>query len=352
MPGPQPRLHLPFANWPAADRHLWQDATRNDDPFSNGPGARLTKSTLHRLWMGWRRFLGFLAITDEAALQIAPAERVTVARVRRFADHLRETNTPYSVACQIDALYGAVRLMAPENDWSWLRAIKGRLQAAAPSGGRRGPVITSLQLRDVGLQLMAESHIEPGRQVRMADAIRFRDGLMIALLGYIPLRHKNLAAIEINKNLIQEGDSCFIIVPSEETKTSTPIDFEVPEVLRPHLATYLAQIRPRMLREPTCNALWVSAKGGALSYSAIGPVVTRHTTQRLGVRISPHDARDAAATTWAIAAPDQIGVARDLLTHSDLRTTTRHYNRARGIEAGRAHAKIIARMRRQRHRNN
>jgi len=31
---------------------------------------------------------------------------------------------------------------------------------------------------------------------------------------------------------------------------------------------------------------------------------------------------------------------------SDLRTTTKHYNRARGIEASRAHAQIIAGMRR------
>ena len=54
-----------------------------------------------------------------------------------------------------------------------------------------------------------------------------------------------------------------------------------------------------------------------------------------------------AATTWAIAAPDQIGVARDLLGHSDLRTTTRHYNRARGIEASRAHALVIKGMRRK-----
>jgi integrase len=81
-----------------------------------------------------------------------------------------------------------------------------------------------------------------------------------------------------------------------------------------------------------------------LSYSAVGPVLTRNTTKRLGIRIAPHDARDAAATTWSIAAPEQIGVARDLLAHSDLRTTIKHYNRARGIEASRAHALVIAAM--------
>jgi integrase len=76
-------------------------------------------------------------------------------------------------------------------------------------------------------------------------------------------------------------------------------------------------------------------------------VLTRNTTKRLGIRISPHDARDAAATTWAIAAPEQIRVARDLLAHSDLRTTIKHYNRAKGIEASRAHNKLIAQLRRK-----
>jgi hypothetical protein len=64
--------------------------------------------------MGWRRFLGFLAMTEATALEIAPAERSTIERVRRFADHLAETNTPHSIAGQMDALYGAARIMLPE----------------------------------------------------------------------------------------------------------------------------------------------------------------------------------------------------------------------------------------------
>jgi integrase len=348
MPGPRPRLHLAFANWPAADRRLWQDAARSDNPFSDAVGARMAKTTLHKLWMGWRRFLGFLTITEATALEIVPEERLTIQRVRRFVDHLRETNTPHSVAHQINALYDVARAMMPEKDWSWLRAVKARLYTAAGPRSPSGPVITSVQLRDLGEQLMSESKIVPGTPVRMADAIRYRDGLMIALLGFIPLRHKNFAAIEIGRDLVKEGENWFIAIPPEDTKTKAGMDFLFPEVLQPHLVMYLDHVRPRMLRWPGCKALWVSPKGGRLSYSAVGPVVTRHTTQRLGIRISPHDARDAAATTWAIAVPDQIGIARDLLTHADLRTTTRHYNRARGIEASRAHARLLAKLRRRR----
>jgi hypothetical protein len=277
MAGPQPRLHLPFAQWPAEDRARWASAVTDDDPFSDAPGARLAKTTLHARWMAWRRFLGFLTVTEPEALQIPLTERITIARVRQLAKHLGKTNTPHSVAGQIATLYGAARILLPENDWSWLREIKARLYTAAPSRGRSGPVITSVQLLDLGLELMAECAIEPGKTVSMADAIRYRDGFMIALIAFMAPRHKNLAAMEIGRNLFQEGENWFVVVPPEETKTGAPIDFQVPDVIRSHLAAYLDRVRPRLLRRPGCKALWVSAKGGALSYSAVGPVMTRHT---------------------------------------------------------------------------
>jgi integrase len=263
---------------------------------------------------------------------------------------LRQTNTAHSVAIQMDSLYGATRTIMPERDWSWLLNIKTRLYKAAPRGNAARPVITSVQLVDLGFELMAESKIIPHTPISMADAVRYRDGLMITLIAHVPLRHKNFATIEIGRDLMKEDDRWFIVIPPEETKTSTYIEFPFPEVLQGDLIMYLNHVRPRMLRRAAWKALWASPKGGPLSYSAVGPVITRHTTERLGIRITPHDARDAAATTWAIAAPKQIGIARDLLAHSDLRTTTKFYNRARGIEASRSHNQLIAQLRRKRRR--
>jgi hypothetical protein len=100
---------------------MWSDAVNDDDPFTGGGGARLAKATQHKYWMGWRRFLGFLRIVEPHALEIAPPKRLTTERVRRFVEHLRETNTSHSVAIQMDSLYGAARTMIPERDWNWLR---------------------------------------------------------------------------------------------------------------------------------------------------------------------------------------------------------------------------------------
>jgi hypothetical protein len=116
MPGPQPKLHLPFADWPEIDRQIWNNAVNNDDPFTDGLGMRIAKTTLHKYWMGWRRLLGFLAIAEPDALEIDPPNRLTIELVRRFVEHLRETNSPHSVAIQMDSLYGAARTVIPERD--------------------------------------------------------------------------------------------------------------------------------------------------------------------------------------------------------------------------------------------
>src|SRR5262249_38774316 len=347
MPGPRPQLHLPFGQWPEADKALWRQAIADDDPFGNAAGARLAKTTLHTRLMAWRRFLGFLAKSEPDVLNIDPRERLTVQRVQPFTRHLAETNTPYSVACQIDALYGAARTMIPDADWGWLRRAKARLFALAPPRGAEGPVITSVQVVELGLRLIQESALRPGAPVSLASAVMYRDGLMIALWGYAPLRHKNMAALEIGRDFFMVGDEWRIVIPPEDSKTGIELDYPVPKILQQPVLTYLEFARPRLLGQADCKALWVSAKGGALSYSAVGPVVTRHSTRLLGIRITPHDVRDAAATTWVIDFPMRIGISRDLLAHTDLRTTKKYYNRARGVESSRAHARLIAERRRK-----
>jgi integrase/recombinase XerD len=346
MRGRKPRLHLPYVHWPPADRLLWERAMGTNDPFAGG--GRLAKSSQYNYLMAWRRFLGWLAIHDPAALEVALMERVTAERVRSFAAHLAESNNARSIASQVGRLYQAARVMMPGRDWTWLGAMKARLDKAAPASASPSPVITSVQLLDLGQRLMDESEATAGNAISLDDAICYRDGLMIAFVALMPIRPKNLTALEIGRHLVREGDGWFVIIPGEEAKTGTPIDFPVPEILEPYLAIYLDSVRPRMLRRPGCAALWVgSQSGGPLSYGSVAYAFRRHSTSRLGFRISPHDARDAAATTWALFAPEKIGVARDLLTHSDLRTTIKHYNRARGIEASRAHCRVIAGMRKK-----
>ena len=348
MPGPEPRLHLPYRHWPVADRLLWERAMDNDDPFAETPsGARLAKASQQTYQLAWRRFLGFLATHEPTALELAPAERITTERIRGFVTNVGATRSPTSVARLVDALYHAARLMISTHDWTWLRSIATRLRAAAPVQAGAGPVITSVQLLALGEQLMHESQPPLGTPISRTDALLYRDGLIFAFLAFVPIRPKNLSQLDIERHLVREGDCWFVIIPQGEAKTGTLIEAPIPELLKSYLTFYLDVVRQCLLRDPACTALWLNSIGGPLSYLLIYRMIRRHSKDRLGVHITPHDARDAAATTWAIAAPDQIGIARDLLTHRDLRTITKHYNRAKGVEASRAYRQVIDEVRRK-----
>ncbi len=341
MSGPQPRLHLPYSQWPAADQVLWQKGFGEDDPFSR---VRLSAASQANCMRSWRRFLGFLNTQEPGGLDLHPGERLTAERVRLFAAQLARTNARNSVASLLQGLHAAARVMMPGRDWGWLKAIKDRVRVSAPAPSRTRPVVTSSQLLELGLQLMNETRPDPTRRIRNSAAIAYRDGLMIALLAFIPLRRKNLAALEIGRHVIRNDKRWFIVVPRAETKTATYIEFEIPDMLVPYLKEYLDVVRPQMLRRASCAAIWVTFRGRPLSYVTICKVFAR-LSRHLGIRITPHDVRDAAATTWAIMRPEQIGVSRDLLGHAELRTTDRHYNRARGMEASRAYGALITDIR-------
>ena len=340
----KPILHLPYLQLPPDDQLAWEHAIRCDDPFSDGAGGRLSQATQRRYLFTWRRFLGFLSRESPDTLALPAAERMTAERVRNFASHLAQTNMPRSVATQVGGLYNAVRLMMPDRDWDWLRSIKARLFAVAPPQSAHGPVITSDQLLRLGQQLMAEGQSVSMGKTKMAGAVMYRDGLMIALLACFPLRRKNNAAITIGRHLRQTGHNWMVVIPGAETKNGAEVEFEIPPFLSDDLRIYLNIVRPTLLRDRLSPALWITRRGTALAYSSIWQVFERHSLKRLGVRVSPHDVRDAAATTWAIAAPGQIGIARDLLGHAGLHHI-KHYNRARGIEASRTYAGLVAGIR-------
>ena len=244
-----------------------------------------------------------LANNKPEALNIAPDERLTIDRLKLFVAHISETNAPNSVASITEGLYTAARVMMPNRDWSWLKAIKSRLAAVVPRRSPVGPVITSVQLLELGLKLMDENKPEANSKLAVRRAVAYRDGLMISVLAYSPLRPKNGASLEIGRHVIQERDRWFIVVPPEETKTGKRIQFEIPPLLVSYLTAYLALVRPRIIRGRTHTALWVSPKGGALSYVAMCKSFVRLST-RLGCGYRP---------TMCAMLPSRLGLSLGLI---------------------------------------
>jgi len=152
---------------------------------------------------------------------------------------------------------------------------------------------------------------------------------------------RNLAGLILDRTLVQRGDGWWIQIPAAETKTKDPIEEPWPEMLVPHLQTYLADHRSGIAalrgsrKGASSDALWLSMYGPPMTDNGIYDRVVARTREGLGQPINPHLFRDCAATSVAIDDPAHIGIAARLLGHRTGSTTERYYNQARGVEASR-----------------
>ena len=350
---------LPLAGWPARDRELWNKAVEAGGLFGGG-GAGAHWSAASRVFVacGYNAWLSWLAVKELLDPDMRPADRVTSERVAAYVTEMRAGLAPYSVLARVQELYDALRVMEPESNWKWLALLRRSLIAQVrPSRDKLSRVKPPQDLIALGERLMdeAEAATEPSATRR---AIRYRDGLMIALLTYRPVRRRNLAMMQLGLHLMKVAGSWRVAFAAEETKTHVPFDAVLPAALGPRLERYLDLHRPALLRgwqahgnpdappiHPELDALWVSEDGIQLSYEAVAFQIVFRTRQEFGRGLSPHLFRDCVATAVAIDNPKHIGDASLILGHAEHRTTEKHYNHARSLDASRRHAAMIASLR-------
>jgi integrase len=345
------RVSLRVEEWPAADQSLWSALFTTGDLFDEvGLGAHLSRSYRTALANVYGRWLGFLVRTEPSALAEPLHTRVTRERIMAFAYHLAETNIGRSVADQLRALRGALRLMTPAEDWTWLLTIAKRIEAHAQRRSKRDRLRTSDELFTLGLHLMEQGELmveESGRVTKEA-ALTYRDGLLIALLAAAPIRRGSLASLAVGHNVLRVGGGWLLALKASEMKNKRPLDLLLPSRLGKTVDRYLERFRPALFGSAGHSGLWASAKGAPLTGAALYQAVCKRTKAAFGRPVNPHLFRDGAATFWALKAPGQVRAAGALLGHADPRTTERYYNQANAIMAGRKLADAISRQAGQR----
>ncbi len=73
----------------------------------------------------------------------------------------------------------------------------------------------------------------------------------------------------------------------------------------------------------------------------LGTLVSKITLEAVGVDVSPHLFRTAAASTAAVYGGNVPHLASALLNHTDPRVTEDHYNRATSMSAAQSCAALI-----------
>jgi integrase/recombinase XerD len=337
------RHGLSFPDWPEADHRAWEAALTAGDVFDDGglatqwrPATRADAITGYGYW------LRFLVDEDPTPLDLDPAERATPDRLRAYLQALMSRMSAMGAAAALGHLVLALRAIAPNYDLTDLRALHNAVQRMALPRDKRAKLVSADRLVALGRQLMRQA--EHDGVVR--DLRAYRDGLLIALLAARPIRFGNIAGLRIDRHVEVHGEHVVLNISGDETKNGQPIECWLPDDLVPCFRRYLYEVRPKFHRVDRHQGLWPSSKGNPLTLAGIYQLVTQRTQTAFDHAIHPHLFRDIAATTLALARPEQALLSRDLLHHSDFRMTEGHYLHAQTAEAGRSYANRIDSLRR------
>jgi site-specific recombinase XerC len=202
------------------------------------------------------------------------------------------------------------------------------------------------ELIKLGKALMREAETAP-KVPALSRAVLFRDGLMIALLAYCPVRLSNLAMITFGRHLFCRTSGYDLYFSRDEVKWGLPFERRVPADLAAGFNRYLDHYRPVLLtygglQSPRASdALWISRKGTALHYRTIRGRIKEHTRVAFGQHLWPHLFRDCATTFVATEDPQHVRMVKSLLGHRKMRTSEKSYNQARSLEASRRYHRIV-----------
>ncbi len=349
------RLIVKLEDWPKADRDAWAAARRPGDVLEPGgpashwsPGSMTWIVNAYGHWVGWLTRRGLLG-KDAAAL-----DAICRGHVAAYIADMRKVNASSSVADRLQKLSLMAGAMAPERDWEWLCLIYRKLaRVAVPARDKRSKLVSAELLYQFGVELMEEGE-RLFESDRLHGAIRYRDGLMIALLAARPiLRRKNLRDLRIGADLIKRGEHYWLQVGAADMKQREPVEVAIPQELTAYICRYTAEYRPYLFprnrnskqpvtRDPAaCSHLWASTWGKGMDARTIYGRFVRLTRTKFGKAVNPHLFRDAAATSIAVEDPKHVRYAMNVLGHAKFATTERTYILAQSFEATQRHQQNV-----------
>jgi integrase len=336
---------LPEERWPASERAAWEEARRPSLRLRRGGSASHLRLVVQRD-LGKRNGLFLESVARSGRLDMnAPAgAHVTPENVEVYVAELKSRVASVTVYGSIQKLRRFTQLIAPEHDLGWLIELERQLWSERRPRPKWDRVVTTDVLVDAGRTLMAEAEIT--KRPKLSQARMFRNGLMIALLAYCPIRLKNFAALEIGRSFVNDDGTWWIVLTAAETKEKREDERPVPDDLTDSIERYLQVYRPILGEgKVKTNALWLAIGGEPMSYASIAELIPESTRMTIGIPVSPHFFRTAAVTTLAIRAGDKPHAGGALLHHRPGPVTQEHYNRASCITAGKSLAATNRRYR-------
>jgi site-specific recombinase XerD len=256
--------------------------------------------------------------------------------------HSSAARPPPTLRNRILELHAVMIALAPDRNWSWLRACVVHLDRHAQDVADRS--LPPLLASDVLLRGVKELRCRAEASASWRNAVAYRNWLMVVTLAALPIRLRNFAALSL-RHMEWRAGIWWVDIDGSETKTGRPHAALIPSDAGRFLDHYLSQIRPHLAQGASGDGLWLSRWGTPLAEHTIYLTITDLTKRSFGTSLNPHLFRRIFATSVSIADPEAIEGARTALGHATRLTTQHHYNRASAFTASRKHAKILQRLR-------
>lgn len=166
----------------------------------------------------------------------------------------------------------------------------------------------------------------------------------IAILTFAPVRLANLVSIELGKNLNKTGGlhtPYWLLFPDYDVKNRVELTFKFDEDLTSLIDEYVHEFRPALLRGANSSWLFPGEGGNAKNRLLFSQQITARINKSIGLRITVHQFRHAAAANYLKHRPGDYETVRRLLGHHDLNTTIRFYCGLQTIQATEQFGDII-----------
>ena len=336
----KPRSLL-IEEWPASDRLGWIQACQPAQRLRRGgvanhlaPVSRGDFANRYGLYLDFLQRNGWL---DPA---MGATTLVTPDYVNGFIIELQARVRSVTVWNSVYKLRRAAQLIAPGIDVEWLTEIEKDIALVMIPRSKADRLVLTERLVEAGLILIQEA--EMFGKTAHSRAVGVRNGLLIALLAFHPIRIKNFAALTVADTFLNINGRWWLHIPSNNTKSHRVDQRQVPEFMTDVVSRYINTHRPVLCGGDASElALWVSSTTRRrLTTKNLGTLISKITRETIGVDVSPHLFRTAGASTAAVYCGNHPHLASAVLNHRNSRVTDERYNRAMGLSAGEEYASI------------
>ena len=193
-------------------------------------------------------------------------------------------------------------------------------------------------------KLMAEARANRKTKPYRA-AVTAQLAIAILILIRAPIRMQNLASIQIGLNLVKPGGPeapYMLAFPDYDVKNGVPLEFAFDATTTATIDEYIYQFRPLLMRGSNHDYLFVGGNQGPKLTKSLSRQISERLWKELGLEITPHQFRHAAAYIMLKADPGNYELVRRVLGHRNITTTKNFYIGLETLEATRLFSEMVS----------